>query len=372
MPPVTISGTIGHRHQIKSVVIRRNQGNTMHRRHFLARGAAIGTCISAAYGPGFAALPAASDTRNIKLEAWRKRITTILNKGGLPIIDTQATYVESATQVDQMISWMDELDVAQIAFAPAQSPDSELSLTLHRKFPSHFIPTGSSGEFARWWNNPAAFLDVLSRDLQTGHYFMMGEYEFRHYPSPEQVASRAARDTKIAIDGPAGHTLFQLSEKTGLSFQIHYEIEDVLLPALEAMLGQYPKALVIWSHLGMIRYPERTTKYNPAYVASLIERFPSLHFDLAVPAPDKIYAPSGARDSTLYADGQLAASWKAVLEKYPERFLAASDYRPAVEQLYPATIKRQRRLILETLSEPTRHKIAYGNAWRLLSGQAWS
>jgi hypothetical protein len=58
------------------------------------------------------------------------------------------------------------------------------------------------------------------------------------------------RDVNIPIDGPTGHRLFRMSERTGLPFQIHYEVEDELLAPLEQMLGQYPKAKVIWWHTG--------------------------------------------------------------------------------------------------------------------------
>jgi hypothetical protein len=200
----------------------------------------------------------------------------------------------------------------------------------------------------------------------------MGEHEFRHLPSPEQVAAgRKDRDITIALDGPAGQQLFQLSETSGLAFQIHYEIEDRLLPALESMLARYPKAKTIWCHLAMIRYPDRAKNYSPSYVASLIDRFPGLHFDLAVPAAGHVYAPSGARDATIYTpSGEIKAEWRAVLEKYSDRFLAASDYRPQVEQHYAANIQRQRKL-LDQLSPATQRHIAFGNAWRLITGQNW-
>ncbi len=107
-------------------------------------------------------------------------------------------------------------------------------------------------------------------------------------------------------------------------------------------------------------------------MGNLIERFAGLHFDLAVPSPENIYAPSGAHDSTLYKDGQLAHDWHEILEKYPLRFVAASDYRPPIERMYPTTIRRQRKLILDVLSESARHQIAYQNAWRLVTGQAWA
>ena len=53
------------------------------------------------------------------------------------------------------------------------------------------------------------------------------------------------RDVDIPINGEVGHKLFAFAEETGIPFQIHYEIEDVLLPSLEEMLKKYPKAKVI-------------------------------------------------------------------------------------------------------------------------------
>ena len=71
-------------------------------------------------------------------------------------------------------------------------------------------------------------------------------------------------------------------------------------------------------------------------------------------------------------DGRTAkARWRALIEKHPERFLAASDYRPPVEQHYRNSILRQRTLILDVLSERARHLVAYGNAWRLVAGMPW-
>ena len=216
-------------------------------------------------------------SRPALLAAWRRRIQSILDKQRLPIIDSEATYVAGRTNVAQMIDNMNELDVAQIAFAPAFAATGQPALDLHRKYPEYFIPTTNSGEFPRWWSDPLEFLAGVKKDLKTGRYFLMGEHEFRHYPSPEQVAARQTfRDISIPLDGPAGRALFQLSAETGIAFQIHYEIEDQLMPALESMLGRYPKAKVIWCHLAMIRYPDRGKAFSPDYVRSLIERFSGL------------------------------------------------------------------------------------------------
>ena len=339
----------------------------MDRRRFLFAVAATG----AAALP-FVPRPAKAQSRTAVVDLWRSRIGAILARGGLPIIDMQATYL-AETNIARMIEFMDRLDVALIAFAPANAPNSQPSLALHGRYPDRFIPTTNSGEFPRWWNNPAAFLAGVKNELKSGQYFLMGEHEFRHYPSPEQVqAGQSQRDITIPIDGPAGDALFRLGEDSGVPFQIHYDVEDRLLPPFEAMLTRHPKAKVIWCHLGMVRYPDRAKLYGPAYVRGLIERFSGLHFDLAVPAPNNIYRPSGARDSTIYRDGKLDPAWRDLLETHADRFVVGSDYRLPIEARYGDNIERVRSLILAALSEPTRQAIAYGNAWRLTTGSAWT
>lgn len=343
------------------------------RRMFLQGMAGLTCCISTLRLSGAASAQNKSQARQTAITAWQQRIRAILERGRLPIIDLQATYIEGRTNVPRMIEYMNENDVAQIAFAPAFAANSKPSLDLHLKHPAYFIPTTNSGEFPRWWQDPLTFLAGVREDLKSGDYYFMGEHEFRHYPSPEQVkGGRSDRDITLDIAGPSGQALFKLSEDTGIAFQIHYEIEDRLLAALEGMLERYPRAKPIWCHLAMIRYPDRAKRYNPEYVAGLINRFPGLHFDLAVPSPNNVYGPSGARDSTLYTNGQLDNDWKTLMEKYPERFLASSDYRPPVENDYPQQISRQRSLILSALSDTAKHLIAYGNAWRLITGTTWS
>jgi len=344
----------------------------MTRRNAVASLGAL-AALGLAAAPRRAAAQIASAERANAIAVWRDRIVAILGRGRLPIIDVQATYIANQTNAAKIIGQMNDLDVAQIVFAAAAAPDSSPSFDLHRANRAHIVPASNSGEFPRWWTGPEKFVDGLARDLATGRYFMMGEHEFRHYPSPEQVdAGLTQRDITIDITGPAGQALFKLSEETGIAFQIHYEIEDRLLPALETMLVRHPDAKVIWCHLAMIRYPDRSTIYGPAYVSGLIEKHPGLHFDLASPPGHNIYKPSGARDGTLFEPGSpsLRAEWKAVLEKYSDRFLAASDYRPPVEQNYPRAIGHQRN-ILEQLNADARQRIAFKNAWRLITGTAW-
>jgi hypothetical protein len=78
------------------------------------------------------------------------------------------------------------------------------------------------------------------------------------------------------------------------------------------------------------------------------------------------------RDSTLLPRRvRSSRGWRAVLEKFPERFLSASDYRPPIEQHDDVNIQRQRSVLGE-LSPSARQLVAFGNAWRLLTGSNWA
>jgi predicted TIM-barrel fold metal-dependent hydrolase len=186
------------------------------------------------------------------------------------------------------------------------------------------------------------------------------------------------RDVTVPIDSRPVHKLFRLAVETGIAFQIHYEIEDVLLPPLEAMLSRYPEAKVIWCHLGQVRYRERASHYSSEYVRGLIARFPNLYFDLGLPGPPHVHPASEQRDQMIYVHnallpwgGYLDPVWQKLLEEFPERFIAATDSGPEDYHGFPNKIMRLRSLVLDQLSERARHLIAYQNAWRLLTGENW-
>jgi hypothetical protein len=316
--------------------------------------------------------------REESFRLWRDRIRSLLAKGVVPIIDTEATY-NRAIDVGYIIEQMDQLGVAQVCFAPHGSLGSEHSLRLHREYPSYFVPTTTDGSSPHWYHNTDAFIAQTRQDLQTGNYFLMGEFEVRHYPSGAQIrAAQWNRDVTVAIDSPAVHKLFQLAIETGVAFQIHYEIEDSLLQPLESMLERYPHAKLIWCHLGQIRFPDRSTKYDVSYVRSLIDRFPGLYFDLGHTEPRNVYPGSNQRGQTIFRwndshpyGGVLHTDWKMLIEYRPNRFLASSDIDAGRYRSFSEKIIRLRSLILDHLSPQARHFVAYQNAWRLLSGESW-
>ncbi len=175
---------------------------------------------------------------------WRKRIEAIKAKGVFPIIDIESSFNSDRLNIRQLAQSMDESGVALIAYShdPRDKQWSDAAVQVVHVDPWRFIPTTNGGNYPAWTRAPEGFLAETKRHAVADRYPLIGEFEFRHYPSPRQLKrGEMHRDVNIPINGTLGHDLFSFAEKTGIPFQIHYEIEDTLLPALEEMLRNTPR-----------------------------------------------------------------------------------------------------------------------------------
>ncbi len=308
-------------------------------------------------------------------EGYRRRLKTLLESKTLPYIDIESSCDSTKLDIDRLAKEMDYFDIGLMALSADITRqqfeigirNDPLSARLIEKYPDRFIPTGNGGVPPAWTKEQDIFLKEYEKQVNQGAYLLMGEFEFRHYPSPRQVQRGALdRDVAIPIDGPAGHRLFRLSETSGLPFQIHYEVEDELLAPLEKMLAAYPKAKVIWCHLAQIRYIERAQKYSASYVEWLIKKYPNLYFDTAFGGASSVYPVNGQRHARVWNDdGGLKKEWVDLLVAYPRRFLAALD-------LGGDRMDRVRdwnfnlRGFLKRLPADTQDQVAYRSAWKLL------
>ena len=167
---------------------------------------------------------------------------------------------------------------------------------------------------------------------------------------------------RIPIDGPQGHRLFAFAARTGLAFQIHYEIEDALLDPLESMLRQYPRARVIWCHVDQIRYAARGGRYTPRMLADWMDKYPNLYVDTAFGSSRSVYKPSGEYHSRYWSR---MGEWHEVMAARPYRFLAALDIGgDRTHQLQ--SWAQGLRNFLDTLPDSIRDIVAYKAAWKLL------
>jgi len=300
---------------------------------------------------------------------WRKRIEAIRANGTLPIIDIESSFNSKKLDLRSFAKAMDANGIALVAYSetPKKSLWSNATLSVVAADPWRFIPAGD-GANELWSKRPDEFLEKNKKRVIADGYPIMGEFEFRHYPSPnEYKRGEKDRDVDIPINGPLGEALFSFSEKSGVPFEIHYEIEDRLLPALEEMLAKYPKAKVIWCHLGQIRYSQRSSIYGPSYLRRLLERHPNLYIDVAFGGPDSKYPPSGEYHARVWdtTSGRVKQEWIDLIAQHPWRFLAAMDLG-GDRQERVAEFARNLRRFLNHLPQGTREIVAYKAAWKLL------
>jgi predicted TIM-barrel fold metal-dependent hydrolase len=247
---------------------------------------------------------------------------------------------------------------------------SDDSFRLVAAYPDRFLPVGNGGNHPAWTRSPDRFLDDNERYIVEHRYPLMGEFEFRHYLSPRQVERQDTwRDVNIPINGPQGHRLFAFAARTGIPFQIHYEIEDVLLPPLVEMLARYPAAKVIWCHLAQVRWASTARSYGADYLRKLLERFPNLYVDTAFGGPQSVYKPSGERHARVWNEpgDDIRDDWKALIRDMPWHFLAALDIggdRQTPDHLRQWTSNLRR--FLAAIPGDAREIVAYKAAWKLL------
>ena len=299
-------------------------------------------------------------------QGYINRIQSFKKSGILPIIDIESSFDPANFNAGSFMRAMDQSGIAQTCLSadPPRSWSlwSNASNRLAQQFPEYFIPTGNGGNYL-WSINPGRFLDSNENNTLEQKIPLMGEFEFRHYPSPAaSQRGESFRDVNIPIDGPLGHRLFSFSQKSGIPFQIHLEIEDEFLPPLERMLGQYPGAKVIWCHFAQIRFLARSTIYSPEYLSQLLDRHSNLYVDTAFGGQRSIYPGSGEPHARYWANQD---SWNALITSKPYRFLAALDF--AFDRIDRVEERAQRlRGFLQRLPTQTAEIVAYKAAWKLL------
>lgn len=328
-------------------------------------------------GPALAQGPAAKapGPRAEQLKAFEATLRAFLTKGVLPIIDVEHHWGDKLP-LAELIAKMDRNGVALTWLGQNEKHGSARALERHAQYPGRIVPTTIHGDGKRWHGKDLSLLAELAADVRSGRYFAMGEFEARHY-----VSGTNDRDVHLPVDSESFAAVFALSEETGLPFLLHHEAEDALLPELERMLQKHPRALVIWCHVGRNRNPRTWKAFPPPEgVRAFILKYPNLYFDLNQAKPGGTHPGTGQVDSNLYdvtqdmagqKTGTLRKAWRELLEEFPERFLVGTDTNTGRWDQYDRVIQTLRTLVLSRLKPEAAARIAYKNAWRLMSGEEW-
>lgn len=138
-------------------------------------------------------------------------------------------------------------------------------------------------------------------------------------------------------NGPVAKKLMQFAEKNKLAVLSH--VDDV---AIDLLMAHAPNARLIWAHTGISGAPV-------ARVEALLARYPTLMGELS-------YRPGLTCDA-----GKLCPEWRALLLKYPGRFMIGSDTWVNQRWQYYDELMKGYRTWLGDLPTDVARKIAWDN-----------
>ena len=314
-------------------------------------------------------LSAVGAERDEQIRQFAQRVRELQKKGVLPIIDVEFHY-GGKIEIERLIKRMNENGVALTWLGPNERLGSQESLRLNESFPNRFVPTTVHGDGPLWHNGDRDFLEKLAGDVRSGRYFAMGEFEARHYPSNTNT-----RDVHLPVDSLPMQVVWSLSQETGIPFLLHHEAEDTLLPELERMLTKYPQSKVIWCHGGRNRNPNTWKRFSEAgAVREFLTKYPNLYFDLVQSKPGSQYPPTGYIEGIMYDPinwNYLRKDWKKVFEEFPDRLVIGSDINTGRFNQYDRVMDTFRSVVFKRLSPHVAERLAFKNAWKLMTGKEW-
>jgi hypothetical protein len=337
------------------------------------RGLALVGLVLLIWGAGLGAARAETcgpAERARDLAAFEATLRAQLAKGELPVIDVEHHW-GGKKEIRDLLAKMDRNGVALTWLGQNERLGSGNALREHQAYPGRIVPASIHGDGPRWHGRDTSLLEELARDVHSGCYYAMGEFEARHYPS-----STNDRDVHLSLDSSSFEAVFALSQETGLPFLIHHEAEDGLLPEMERALAKYPGAKAIWCHVGRNRNGNTWTQFpTPDGVRAFLRKYPNLSFDLNQAKPGGRYRLTNAVDAVFYdgkeSDATLVPAWKRLFEEFPDRFVIGTDVNTGRWDEYERVVGTFRKVVLNHLSRPTAEKIAWKNAWRLMAGVEW-
>jgi hypothetical protein len=185
-------------------------------------------------------------------------------------------------------------------------------------------------DYGNWFRDPTIYTMVqaeLAKGTGSGPFKGIGEFHL--YDSAN-------------ANGPVARQLMQLAEEKNLVVLAH--VDDV---AIDLLMAHTPskgqKMRLIWAHTGIGGAPA-------ARVDQLMAKYPQLVGELS-------YRPGLTCDN-----GQLCPEWRALLTRYPDRFVIGSDTWVNQRWQYYDELMKGYRTWLGGLPADVARRVAWGNA----------
>ena len=165
---------------------------------------------------------------------------------------------------------------------------------------------------------------------------------------------KAPRDTPI--DGAMMVEIYQFLQKRNGWIAIHTSAKRAPVGDLIKTINKYSKVKFILSHC----------LFDPAtrVMRKIFEETKNSYCDISGNGPIAGKADKFRDREIIYgpSHGGLSASWKSLIEDFPDRVMIGTDTCCGVHENYDGIILNIRKYVLASLDEPVRSMVAYRNA----------
>lgn len=263
-----------------------------------------------------------------------------------------------------VIAALDESGISRMAlFARLhrkRSGESDV-LSLKQRFPQRFV-MGTPKPFDQRGDLTDRFVKQTLTHLQDKRYQFIGEIMFAHADKihGEQTATG---ERYVAPDGKNVIKLLTVLEKHKIPVMTHWEVYDWNRdwPGVHALYSRFPGVTFIWPHAGYASSEQvRTVLFSHANVMITLSKKEKDQGALSSEEKSEMLG-----DAIVDNCGKLLPEWRDLLEKYPDRFMFATDAHKDFRWAKYAQVVKQWRRILGQLPGPIAQALARGNAERV-------
>jgi hypothetical protein len=226
-----------------------------------------------------------------------------------PVADIHLHYKWSQQDVTSPSQAIDILEQENIVMGVVIGTPAELALLLQSRAPERLVPIFSpyreGDDWYRWAYDETTVTRARTA-LASGQYHGIGELHVIGGFAPTLAKARVLKQ------------LLSLAAEFDVPVMVHTEFSrpDFMLKLCQ----QFPDTRILWAHSGALLPPEAV--------------------DLVLERCSNVWGGLGARDPWRFVnnpiiadDGTLLPEWKALLLKYPSRFMVGSDPVWPVDQL---------------------------------------
>lgn len=283
----------------------------------------------------------------------------LVASGAIAAPRDQVPYIDAHSHLLTVISPDEEIALfrkAGLAGVVIMYPDIEALEGVATRNRGYVIPSASVARTAQ-----AAGLrlgpdtaTVLGRLQGQGAICGFGELPTRFAPNP--YPSDAA-----SITAPERRAIYALAAARGVPVSAHVSLETPeTIAAVEAMAAAYPAMPLILAHAGW--------GADADLIGRLMAAHPNLYADLSIRLdPTRADNPNLAL-SILTPDGALEPEWRAVIERFPGRFLFAMDITESQRHGRMSELLAAARTAFAPLAPEVEAAVAHGNIQRLMRG----